>query len=85
MSKREAFEALEAAFRYWYWETDQDEPDVGILVIGLSRQGVDIQYLGKEPSAVVDWPNLFKLIIQELEAGRYRIDTDSELSFKRRK
>lgn len=79
--RKQALRQLELAFRNWYWSTGQDEPSIGILVVGLSHEGADLQYLGREPNAVIDWPTLFALIIQELERGNYRIDPDAGVQF----
>lgn len=81
VAKREALRKLERAFRDWYWATGQDMPDVGIVTIGLSRDGCDLQYLGNEPNAVIDWPVLFAGILQQLQAGTYSVDSVAEVKF----
>lgn len=81
MDKREALRNLERAFRTWYWTTDQPMPDIGIVVIGLSRDGADIQYLGEDPNATVDWPAFFERVLEELVARRYSIDPHAGVIF----
>jgi len=81
VSKEGALQRLEGAFRDWYWETGTDMPDVGIVVIGLSRGGCDLQYLGVEPKAVIDWPTLFTGIVRELERGRYSVNNAASVDF----
>lgn len=83
MSKERAWRELNAAFNNWYYESGQDVPSIGILLIGLSHEGCDLQYMGKEPNVVVDWPTLFANIIQELERGTYRIDMEAGVPFHR--
>jgi len=81
MSKVFALGALEQAFRDWYWTTGGEMPDIGIIVIGLSHDGCDLQYLGIDPYAQVDWPALFKRIIKEIDSGRYSIKDFAEVKF----
>jgi len=83
MSKVGALRQLETAFRNWFWATGKPMPDVGILVITLSTDGCDLQYMGVEPHAVIDWPNLFTAIVRELEAGRFSVDNAAGVDFKR--
>jgi hypothetical protein len=81
MSKVFALGALEQAFKDWYWTTGSEMPDIGILVIGLSRDGCDLQYMGIDPHAVIDWPSLFSRIIEEIQSGRYSIHGKAEVKF----
>ena len=85
MSDRyQALHDLELAFRRWYRAIGVDAPDVGIVVISISREGSDLQYLGIEPRAVVDWPNLFQRISEAIAAGEYTIDDSTSVEFHRR-
>lgn len=77
-----AMQQLELALREWYYATDQDVPDIGILIVGLSGEGCDLQYVGRTPQVDIDWPTLFARIIQELERGTYTINGDQGVPFK---
>jgi hypothetical protein len=82
MSKEEALHILEIAFVNWYEATSRAMPDIGILVLGLSHEGCDLQYLGVQPSVVVDWPYLFADLIEQLERGNFRINTEAAVDFR---
>lgn len=83
MDKRVALQRLEYAFWDWYDAIGAPAPDFGIVVIGLSSDGLDMQYIGKEPNQVIDWPGLFTQMLQEFQAGRFTVDNEAAVPFER--
>jgi hypothetical protein len=81
MNRFTALVNLERAFRDWYYETGQVMPDVGIVTIGVSSDGIDIQYLGNDPHMTVDWPEFFSRIVKRLDAGDYSVMEDAGVQF----
>jgi len=84
VSKEGALRRLEGAFRDWFWETHKDMPNIGIVVISISTDGADIQYMGQEPATKLDWPYFFRGVCEHLAAGHYDIEEGASVDFNHR-
>lgn len=85
VTKRAALIGLEVALRNWFWATQQEMPNVGVIIMAISDDSIDIQYLGEQPSEAVDWAKTFAAVTEQLSAGTYFLNQTAEVKFDRQR
>lgn len=81
VSKASAFRSLGIAFNQWTRVTNPHRHVFGVVMVMLSEDGVDLQYLGEIPVTDDQATRIMYEVAHKMAAGEYSIDHRAAVRF----